>query len=497
MKKASCLSIALLLFSVAFWGCQEKIDEASAEKQFVWSAMNYWYYWQQDVPELADDQGFFKDEQDFHDYLREYPDTETLFNDLLFSPENFGENIGEDDFSFFIDDYEVFQQRQQGITTSFGFELGLSLVQNTNNIYGYVQYVVPNSPADRAGLERGDVFRSINGTDLTVNNYRSVLNSDNYEIGLADYSDGVVTKNGNTISLGKEIVTENPIFLSKTIETGFSKVGYLMFNAFQTNSHEELNEVFGNFNSEGIDELILDLRYNGGGAVATSRTLCSMISGLGDSDEFGTYSFNSKRAPQNNSTINFYTEVPIYNENGNKAGEISKNTVSLDRLFVLADYKTASASESVINALSAYMEVIVIGTQTVGKDDVSITLYDTEAPYFSPENANPSHKMAIQPIVAKLVNANGESKNDGYIPDFMISERQFLSNLPPLGDENEPLLATALQQITGAPPAKSLDTTPETQIEVLRTTRPKPESGLYILPEEAKELGLISPTSSH
>ena len=104
--------------------------------------------------------------------------------------------------------------------------------------------------------------------------------------------------------------------------------------------------------------------------------------------------------------------------------------------------------------------------------------------------------MAIQPIVAKLVNANGESKNDGYIPDFMISERQFLSNLPPLGDENEPLLATALQQITGAPPAKSLDTTPETQIEVLRTTRPKPESGLYILPEEAKELGLISPTSS-
>jgi C-terminal processing protease CtpA/Prc len=484
MKRITHLSLIFLVFSITLWGCKEKIDEASPEKQFVWNAMNYWYYWQTSVPELADDMAFFKNEQDFQDYLRDYSDAEAVFEDLIYQ---------DDDFSFFIDDYEEFQDRQQGITKSFGFELGLSYIQNSNNLYGYVQYVVPNSPAERAGLERGDVFRSINGTDLNINNYQSAPSPDVYELGLADYSEGEVTKNGNTITIEAETLTENPIFLSKIIEIGSSKIGYLMYNAFQTNSHEELNELFGYFNSEGIDELILDLRYNGGGAVATSRTLCSMISGLGDSDEFGTYSFNSKRAPQNNATLNFYTEIPIYDENGNRTGEISKNNVSLDRLFVLADYKTASASESVINTLRAYMEVIVIGTQTVGKDDVSITLYDTEAPYFSPENANPGHKMAIQPIVAKLVNANKESENEGFIPDFIVSERQFLNDLPPLGDENEPLLAKALEQISGAPIAKSLQTVSKTQDEVFKVNLSRTNDGMYILPEEAKELDMITP----
>lgn len=447
--------------------------------------MNYWYYWQADVPELADDQAFFDGQQDFQDYLIAFDDAEALYDELIYEQ--------EDDFSFFIDDYEEFQQRRQGITKSFGFELGLSFIQSSNNLYGYVQYVVPNSPAERAGLKRGDVFRSINGMDLDINNYQSALSSDVYELGLANYSDGEITKNGNSITVEREKITENPIFLSNIIESGSSKIGYLMYNAFQTNSHEELNDLFGNYASEGIDELVLDLRYNGGGAVATSRTLCSLISGLGDSDEFGTYSFNSKRADRNNATINFYSEVPVYDENGNRTGGISKNSVSLDRLFVLADYKTASASESVINALRAYMEVIVIGTQTVGKDDVSITLYDTEAPYFSPENANPSHKKAIQPIVAKLVNANGASENNGFVPDFIVSERQFLNELPPLGDENEPLLAKALEQITGAPIAKSLQTIPEIQGEVFKANLSKPESGLFILPEEAKELGLKTP----
>lgn len=497
MKKITRLSL-FLMFMLLFWGCKDNstssegsLTSANSQKNFVWNAMNYWYYWQADVPELADDMAYFDGQQDFQDYLIAYNDAEALYDDLIYEE--------EDDFSFFIDNYEEFQEARLGRSQNFGFEFGLvRFCGDCSEIFGYVQYVLDDTPADNAGLTRGDIFTEINGTELTVNNYQSLLSNSSYELTMAESIDGEIGENGETVTVSETEISENPIYLSKVIDAGAAKVGYLMYNSFQTNSHENLNNVFRNFNSEGIDELVLDLRYNGGGAVVTSRTLCSLISGLGDSDEFGTYSFNSKRAPQYNATINFYTEIPVYDESGNRSGEISKNAVSIDRLFVLTDYKTASASESVINALRAYMEVIVIGTQTVGKDDISLTLFDSgeSTEFLDDGNANPSHKMAIQPIIGKLVNADDLSENDGFIPDFIVSERQFLNDLPPLGDENEPLLAKALEQITGAPPAKSLQTVPEIQDQIFRTNLSKPEDGMYILPDETEEFGLISRSST-
>lgn len=501
MKKVFSISLALIFLSI-FLSCKsnstgsEDVDEASQERQFVWNSMNYWYFWQEDVPKLANDMQFFDSDQAYHDYLAGFQNSEALFYDLLFSVNNF-KGIGKDDFSFFIDDYVEFNERRQGISYNFGFEYGLVRdCETCTDLFGYVQYVLEDTPADDAGLVRGDVFTHINGTRLTVNNYTSVLTGDTYDIGLADYSNQEVTPNGETITVQATNLTENPIYLAKVLDVESTRIGYLLYNSFQSNSHQNMNDVFGDFASQGIDELVLDLRYNGGGSVITSRVLTSMISGLGDSDEFGEYSFNSKRAPQNNTPLSFLSEVPIFNSEGNQTNEITMNTLALDRLYVLTGFGTASASESVINSLKPYMEVIVIGRETVGKDDVSITLYDTGVPYFNPpsDNSTSPTEFALQPIVAKLVNRDGVSNNDGFVPegDRFIREIEYLDDLPPLGDPSDPLLAKAIQEITGAPIAKSLSVPSHFRGEAFLESSDLDKSGqeMYILPEEAMKLKL-------
>ncbi len=95
------------------------------------------------------------------------------------------------------------------------------------------------------------------------------------------------------------------------------------------------------------------------------------------------------------------------------------------------------------------MDVVIIGRQTVGKDEGSLTLVDAGLPFLDKNNANPDHKIAIQPIVLKIVNSNGQDFPNGFIPDFDVNEISFLENLPPLGDPEEPMLAKALEFITG------------------------------------------------
>lgn len=467
MKNLSYIWIALIAASL-LWGCGDdtsptnpptQVEEASAQKQFVWNAMNFWYYWQADVPELADN--YFADDQAFHEYLNGFSDAEAVFNALLYEP--------EDDFSFFIEDYEEFQQSQQGISQSFGFQYGLvRFAQSSDNIFGYVQYVLEGEPADEAGLVRGDIFTSVDGTQLTINNYQDLLlGRTSYELSLAQIEGTTISETGETVPLEAVTLTEDPVHIAKVLDG--TNIGYLMYNSFQLNSHQRLNDVFDTFDSESVDELVVDLRYNSGGTVITSQLLGSLISGLGSSTDFATYSYNTKLASALDTTEAFLDQAPIFDENREPVSEEPINTLSLNRVYFLVDRGTASASELVINALNPYIDVILIGERTTGKDDGSYTLYDAPAPYLNEENANPDHKIAIQPIALKLVNSEGDDYPDGFSPDGYdpnlnegrggcppqddsdncVNELDFVEDLPPLGEESDPLLAKALELITG------------------------------------------------
>lgn len=518
MKKLTYFWLAAIAI-VTLWGCSDSGstgpdpggEEATAEKQFVYNAMNYWYYWQGDVPELADD--YFENNQAKQDYLSGFSDAEAVFNALLYEQ--------EDDFSFFIDDYEEFQDEQDGIYAALGFNYGFFYKSSqSNELVGYVRYVIPNSPADDAGLERLQLFTKVDGTTITDDNFLDLLTSNSaHELTLAHLE---TTDNGYTIvedepvTINSREVIEDPVHVTKVIESNNTKIGYLMYNSFQGNSHQGLNDAFGDLQAQGAQELVLDLRYNGGGAVITSQLLSSMISGLGSSDIFAEFEYNQKRSPQYSQDVYFLDEVPLQNEEGdfetdaqgNFVNTVPMNTLSLDRVYVLVSGNTASASEALINGLAPYIDVTVIGTKTIGKDEGSLTLYDAPVPYTDDSQANPDHKKAIQPIVLKIVNSSGEAypngfeaqgfdpnvnggcpqdDNDNCVNEITVTNIQ---NKPSLGDPAEPLLARAISLITGMQPSKaaqqqlSFRNNMLQEVEMSGTiTSPRPfRQGMYIEP---------------
>jgi carboxyl-terminal processing protease len=438
--------LAIFLLAAILFSCSDSAVNPSAgatdEKIFVWNGMNQWYFWQENVPDLADDR--FSGNRQFYSYLEEFQDERALFNSLLFV---------EDDFSWFIDDYEVHEQSRQGISRSFGFRYGLVRIGSSNDLFGYVQYVVPGSPADDAGLARGDIFTRINGTRLTLGNYINLLNSESYTLGLASITGNSISDRDETKSMTSVVLQENPVHKAEVLDAGNKRVGYLLLNAFRFNFHEEVNAAFGLFAQEQVDELVLDLRYNGGGALVTSAALAGMISGLDESLVFASLIHNEKRK-ERNSDFPFFDRVPVYNSSGSFQEWVTMNSLGLDRVYVLTSRSTASASETLINGLRPFMEVIQIGDETVGKDEGSITVYDSPPGFSSRQNANTSHKRAMQPIVFKIFNSQMEDYPGGFapFPENRVREIDFLENLPPLGSMEEPLLARAIELITGDEP---------------------------------------------
>jgi len=214
MKK-NLLLLLVLILPVIFQACSsstsgESYEEASDEKQFVWNGLNHWYFWQENVPDLADNR--FGNSAEFHTYLNTFNDEEELFENLLFR---------EDNFSWFIRDYIVHEEARLGTSKSFGFRFGLLRESPDNNrVLGYVRYVVPDSPADNAGLKRGDVFNGINGQMMTLNNYLDLLSGDTYTLSLAKVTDFTPSPRTYTLeSLDEEIsvtaitLQENPIHI--------------------------------------------------------------------------------------------------------------------------------------------------------------------------------------------------------------------------------------------------------------------------------------------
>ncbi|MBU0941399.1 MAG: peptidase S41 [Bacteroidetes bacterium] len=421
-----------------FQGCQDNDDIAapiSLEVQdFVWKGMNQYYLWQADVPNLSDDR--FASQDQLNVFLSDYPDPENLFSALRV-------NSTIDRFSWIVKDYLVLEGQLQGITKNSGVEYGLVFKPgSTTDIFGYVRYILPNSDASTKDIKRGDLFYAVNGTQLTVTNFSSLLALENSTLNLADYNSGAITPNGKTISLTKTVVAENPILVNKVLTVGSKKVGYLVYNGFFAEYDTQLNTAFGTLKAQGVTELVLDLRYNSGGSVLSATRLASMITGQYTGQVFAQQVWNSK--------INAFFEAnnpeALKNKFADKIGTTAINSLGLSKIYILTSRSTASASELVINGLKPYMTVEQIGDVTVGKNVGSVTLYDS--PTFGNENRNPNHRYAMQPIVLKIANSAGYGEYfNGLTPNYLLKENY--GNLGVLGDASEPLLSTAVGKISG------------------------------------------------
>jgi len=439
MKASFKITLLLFIALFTFQSCEDMDDVAAPEylevNDFVWKGLNLYYLWQADVPNLADEK--FANQSDLNSFLKEYPQPEDLFEALRVDK-------SIDKFSWIVSDYRDLEGMLQGTTKNDGMDFGLYLKSsNSNDIFGYVRYIISDSDASTKEIKRGDIFYGVNGTQLTVSNYQTLLlNSETYTLNLADYNNGQITPNGKSVTLTKTELSENPILINKVIETGGHKIGYLMYNGFYPNYDSQLNDAFGSLKSQGITDLVLDLRYNSGGSVQSATRLASMITGQFTDKVFSKQRWNDK--------INAYFESEdpsaLNNLFTSTIDGSAVNSLNLTKVYILTTKSTASASELVINGLKPYIDVVHIGDITTGKNVGSITIYDS--PTFGKENRNPLHRYAMQPIVLKIVNADdfGDYFN-GLTPTYSLKEN--ITSLGILGNSSEPLLSTAIGKITG------------------------------------------------
>ena len=409
-----------------------KTSEMEVE-EFIYSGMNEIYLYKANVAELDD--AYFSGNSERIEFLESFNSPEDLFEGLKSSA---------DRFSFMTDDYHALEESFKGISsTVHGMKFGLGRISGSNRVFAYLQYVLPETPAGDAGLTRGTIFTKVNGQAMTTSNYESLLDSDSFTINVGSIVNGSIRMTDDIVSLDKSSYTSNPVYVAKTLEIESKKVGYLMYNSFIGDFDDELNNAFGEFKADGVNNLILDLRYNGGGSVESAVDLASMITGQFEGEIFMKEQWNEEyqdyyEAENPERLINRFdpqirTQKPI-------------NSLQLSKVYVLTSERSASASELVINGLEPYIDVIQVGEATTGKFQASVTLYDSEG--FTKEGASENHTYAIQPLVFKSANAAGKSDYiNGLAPDVRISED--LDNLGTLGDVSEPLLQAALNHLLG------------------------------------------------
>jgi carboxyl-terminal processing protease len=433
MKKITITSILFYLLLIPL-SCTDSDDQPLPNKlgikDFIWRGMNTYYLWQADVPVLADSMN--DNQSSYRAFLESTSEPINFFNALKV-------NETTDRFSRIYSDYTVLEGFLSGNTKNNGMDYGLKYKNgSTTDIYGWVRYVLSGSDAVTKNVQRGMIFNAINGTLLTVDNYKTLLANETYTINLADYDSGNITSNGQSITLTASTLAENPIFLNTVINEGSHNIGYLMYNGFYSNFDTQLNEAFGNLASQNITELVLDLRYNSGGAVSSAVKLASMITGQFTGQLFAKEQWNPKAQA-------YYEENSPSSLNNNFVSGL--NSLNLTKVYILTSKGTASASELVINCLKPYINVVQIGDVTVGKNVASVTLYDSFD--FSKNNINTTHTYAMQPIVLKTINKDGFGEyTAGLTPNYPFIEN-LATNIGVLGDRNEPMLNAAINRIIG------------------------------------------------
>lgn len=478
IKKFGLLSLTVLLMAVS---CSRDDDPTPTPtppppvatitpdpiNNFVYKAMNSWYYWQEKVPVLADN--YFKTPNDYAMFINgKTPDK--LFYELLYDYGN------TDQFSWIENNNEIINSsaRVAEVEDLTGLEVSLFPKGGGSNLYiALVNYVVPNSSADQKGIKRGDVITKVNGSYLTASNYGSlfsasftVTRADSVAVAVVNSAYVVTTTDKvENIAITKTSIEENPIAHYQVFTISGRKIGYLVYNGFKIDFNDELNAVFGKMKTDGVQDLILDLRYNGGGSLTTALGLGQMVTGGYTGQPYVFLDFNSKHNAYDDfdnlqSTIDIYR---ITNGNQERTGETQTiNSLNLPRLYTLVSFQTASASELTVISLNKFIPVTTIGYATVGKFVGSNTLYDSPAQdYLSYENRNKNHNWKLQPITFAYYNKDKDPhptvqySNGDTVPGILpvsgnrVHPYEWIGKIGEFGVTTDPELKRALELITG------------------------------------------------
>ena len=441
--------IAAVGLMLAFLSVSCREDDPNPDRyvnDWILANMRYLYYWKDEIPASPNSN----------------QEPAAFFESLL---------SAQDRFSIIVDDYRELESALQGVTKEAGYELVLYRESSgSDNVIGQIVYTKPNSPATTAGLKRGDVITHINGQLLTANTFGALLGQINETHTVTYRPFDVVNRTLGTTPVTLSLTTieyaENPVYFSQVYDfpAASKKVGYLMYNLFSAGTtsgstvyNDQVDAVFAGFKSQGITDLVLDLRYNSGGAISAAVNLASLIArNVTANTVFVQRQYNQQvtRDIVSDAQLGPSFLVDRFVEKTQSVGS------QLTRVYILTGSRTASASELVINGLKPFMEVFVIGQTTVGKNVGSILVN---------EDDNPANTWGMLPIVLKLFNSHGQSDYDnGFAPDIEDLDNSLA--VYPLGDVRESMLNKALVHITGGPVGGRTGATERFDREVIGTS---------------------------
>ncbi len=395
-----------------------------AQKNWLRSYMQDWYFWSGASPN-PEPTG--------------YTTVQSYFDALRFQGAG---AVPADRWSYISDAASFNQFFGEGKTLGYGlFVNGLELQLPLK-----VRFIEAQSPAAAQGLVRGDVIESINGrtaAELIAANDFSALNpalaGDTLTLQISN-SAGVRTV---TLTAATYSLTPVPVSTVLTLANG-TKAGYLVLKDFITQAEAPLAAAFNSFRSAGATELILDLRYNGGGRISTANILASLVAGSAHSGQlFSSLNYNANHSSSNASY------------------KLASSATGFARVVVITGERTCSASELIVNGLKPYVQVVTVGGQTCGK------------PFgFNPTTSCSSTFSAVN---FEAFNALGDGRYYNGIAATCAATDTFSG---PLGDPTEALTGVATSYLqTGSCPTVAAAARVKSLTASSRATATLPEPG--------------------
>lgn len=389
-----------------------------------------------------------------------------------------GTSRRKDSFSFTYPTRAWNELSQTGVSAGYGIEWSVASPTPPRGIR--IAYVEPGSPAAAAGLLRGDRLQSADGVGADDGSTAGVatLNAALFPSALGAAHGFVFARGATTLptaSLTSAAITRQPVLVSRVLNVGGRSVGYLVFNDHIATAEAQLVAAIESFRIAAVTELVIDLRYNGGGYLYLASQLAYMVAGPTPTagKVFERLQYNDKRSAESNApgaSIGFFDVSCDLNASLACTSSRALPSLGLARVTLLTSGSTCSASESIVNGLRGIdIDVRLVGGSTCGK------------PYGF--TAKDNCGVSYFPIEFQGVNAKGEGDYSGGF-GAQCAAADDLDHA--LGDPAEGQFAAALTLIsTGAcPPVvpKPSGSAKAAQLEARTVLRPPPRENRIHLP---------------
>ncbi|CAD0007742.1 S41 family peptidase [Flavobacterium chungangense] len=420
MKYSSHIRILAFLFLIlSILSCQSDDSPVSYEKgsnQYtnIWihEQMKKYYYWNEDLPVLT--------------------------NLSLGPKEYFQKLLKTDDVYSYALHPELPETVPQSLRQKFGFDV--SFMQYEGRVYGVILYTLYDSPAKNNGLFRGQLITKVDDVELNLSNYdniyKSMRGAGQLNLQIVSYSAQSGFSKAKQVSLLQGFSFSQPVF-HQVITENKIKIGYVEIPHFDVGQANLFSQIFQELKNQQIKELVLDLRYNGGGDISSATALSIILApNIKSGDLFIQFEGN-----ENGGIVKQSFQQSLESNESSVSFDALRNVhPNIQKLYVLCSKRTASASEIIINNLKPFMEVITIGEKTVGKDVAGFPIED--------DRLLGKRGWILYPSIYKLFNSRHEGDYSKGINPLVNRDELQNPEIFPLGNHSEVLLKTAINTMS-------------------------------------------------